>query len=61
MPSDEIDIRETYVIQEEVARSAGWDDPRMDVYNDHNAHYKHIETFGPEEMREDSSQPKRMS
>ena len=34
-PDDELNIEETYAAQEEVAREAGWDDPAMDVYNDH--------------------------
>jgi len=32
------DIRETYAAQEQVASTAGWDDPEMDVYNDDDAH-----------------------
>lgn len=31
-------VRESYPLQEEVARAAGWDDPEMDDYNDYDAH-----------------------
>jgi hypothetical protein len=37
---DALDIRETYPMQEQVAASAGWDDPAMDDYNDYDAHLK---------------------
>ena len=30
--ADDVSIRETYLLQEAVARAAGWDDPAMDTY-----------------------------
>ena len=33
--NDDLDIRETYLLQEQVARAEGWDDPALDVYNDY--------------------------
>ena len=36
-PDDAFDISESYGAQEAVARGAGWEDPEMDVYNDHDA------------------------
>lgn len=33
----EFDIRESYQLQEQVARAEGWDDPLMDAYNDYDA------------------------
>ncbi len=34
------DLRATYAAQVESALLAGWDDPRMDEYDDYNAHRK---------------------
>ena len=36
LESDEFDIRETYLLQEEVARAEGWEDPVMDDYDDYD-------------------------
>ena len=35
LESEEFDIRQSYPLQEQVAREAGWDDPAMDEYNDY--------------------------
>ena len=37
---DTFDIRESYPAQEQVAATAGWDDPAMDDYNDYDARRK---------------------
>ena len=34
----EDDLSDTYAAQMESAMRAGWDDPRMDEYNDYDAH-----------------------
>jgi hypothetical protein len=36
--SGEDELDETYVAQVESAVQSGWDDPRMDEYNDYDAH-----------------------
>ncbi len=38
--TEDFDIRDTYAAQDQVARSAGWNDPQMNVYNDYDAHRK---------------------
>ena len=30
---DEFDVEEAYPVMDEVARSEGWDDPELDIYN----------------------------
>ena len=38
LEGDEFDVRETYPVQEKVARAEGWADPAMDDYDDYDAH-----------------------
>ncbi|HVA51002.1 MAG TPA: hypothetical protein VNH11_31975 [Pirellulales bacterium] len=33
LDDDDFDISEAYPLMDEVARSEGWDDPEMDIYN----------------------------
>jgi hypothetical protein len=36
--TEELDVRETYPLQERVAREQGWNDPALDEYNDDCRH-----------------------
>jgi hypothetical protein len=36
--ADDFDVREFYPLADEVFGPAGWDDPKMDEYNDYDAH-----------------------
>jgi PHD/YefM family antitoxin component YafN of YafNO toxin-antitoxin module len=40
LDEDDFDIRETYALQEKVARAEGWDDPELDVYNIYRRDHK---------------------
>ena len=38
LESDAFSIAESYPLQEQMARAAGWSDPAMDVYDTYDAH-----------------------
>ena len=37
LESDDLDVRQTYPLQEQITRAEGWDEPEMDDYNDYDA------------------------